>query len=209
MKNNYDRIARYYDPLSRLVFFRAQVNAQIALLQHIPANTRLLIVGGGTGWILEEIARIHPSGLLITYVEISGKMLALSRQRDVKANQVQFVQAAIADFNTTDRFDVILTAFLFDNFSSSAAKGVFKQLHQYLPVSGHWLFTDFYHSNKAGKFWQGWLLKAMYFFFRHISNVEAERLVDMEPLFKQAGYGILKTRFSYQGFIKSLVYIKR
>jgi ubiquinone/menaquinone biosynthesis C-methylase UbiE len=208
MKNNYDKIARYYDTLSRLVFFKAQLNAQIALLKDIPVDSSLLIVGGGTGWILEEIAKIHASGLTITYVEISEKMLDLSRKRDVKQNQVSFVQAAIADYVTEESFDVIMTAFLFDNFSGNAAVEVFEQLHRYLKTSGLWLFTDFYYTPKTGKFWQGWLLQTMYFFFRRISDVEADKLVDMEPLFKRAGYTIRKTQYTYQRFIKSLVYLK-
>jgi ubiquinone/menaquinone biosynthesis C-methylase UbiE len=208
MKNNYDKIARYYDTLSRLVFFRAQLNAQIALLKDIPVDSNLLIVGGGTGWILEEIAKIHASGLTITYVEISEKMLGLSRKRDVKQNHVRFVQAAIADYATEESFDVIITAFLFDNFSGDAAVAVFEQLHRYLKAFGLWLFTDFYYTQNTGKFWQGWLLQTMYFFFRRISDVEADKLVDMEPLFKRAGYTIRKTQYTYQRFIKSLVYLK-
>lgn len=208
MKNNYDKIAKYYDTLSRLVFFRAQVNAQIAVLKAIPANSKLLIVGGGTGWILEEIAKIHAEGLEITYVEISGKMLVLSKKRDVKQNQVNFVHAAIADFKTTETFDVVLTAFLFDNFSASAAIEVFEQLHQQLKTGAIWLFTDFYYAKQTGRFWQGWLLKMMYFFFRRISEVEADELVNMEPLFAKKGYTLLQTQLTYQRFIKSIVYLR-
>lgn len=208
MKNNYDKIAKYYDTLSRLVFFRAQVNAQIAVLKAIPANSKLLIVGGGTGWILEEIAKIHAQGLELTYVEISGEMLNLSKKRDVKQNQVSFVHAAIADFKTTETFDVVLTAFLFDNFSAGAAIEVFEQLHQQLKTGAIWLFTDFYYAKQTGTFWQGWLLKTMYFFFRHISEVEADELVNMEPVFAKKGYTLLQTQLTYQGFIKSIVYLK-
>ncbi|RZL54089.1 MAG: methyltransferase type 12, partial [Pedobacter sp.] len=75
MINNYDKIANQYDTLSRLVFFKSQVNAQINQLHNIPKDSSVLIVGGGTGWILEEIVKLHPSGIKIIYVEISAKML--------------------------------------------------------------------------------------------------------------------------------------
>jgi ubiquinone/menaquinone biosynthesis C-methylase UbiE len=57
MLNNYDRIARIYDKLSRMVFGKSIVRAQQSILPFITTPARMLIVGGGTGWILEEIAR--------------------------------------------------------------------------------------------------------------------------------------------------------
>ena len=98
MKNNYDRIARYYDTLSRLVFFRSQIKAQTDQLQVIPPGSRILIVGGGTGWILEEIAKVQASGLSITYVEISEEMLRLSKERGVKDIEVIFIHASAEGF---------------------------------------------------------------------------------------------------------------
>ncbi|WP_431293951.1 class I SAM-dependent methyltransferase [Pedobacter sp. P26] len=113
MNNNYDKIANHYDTLSRLVFFKSQVNAQVNQLQYIPKDSSVLIAGGGTGWILEEITKIYPSGLKIVYVEISAKMIALSQKREFKNNQVKFVNLGIEDFSTDTVFDVVLTPFLF------------------------------------------------------------------------------------------------
>ena len=75
MPNNYDAAAWFYDGLSRLVFGDALVRAQRFLVEHIAAESKLLIVGGGTGWILEEIALMQPASLKIINVEISEKMM--------------------------------------------------------------------------------------------------------------------------------------
>ena len=224
MRNNYDRIARYYDVLSRMVFFRAQLKAQIDQLHFIPANSSVLIVGGGTGWILEEIAKLHSFGLRITYVEISAKMLELSRKRNVRDNQVTFVHSPAEELsksipedhdqnraedlkqNAPATYDVILTAFLFDNFQQQTITKVFNLLDQSLNPSGFWLFSDFYHSE--GKKWQSYLLKAMYLFFKQISNIEARQLLSTEHCFHEQSYHILQTRFYYGKFIKSVVYQK-
>jgi hypothetical protein len=56
MLNNYDKIAGHYDTLSRLVFFKSQVNAQINQLRYIQENSHILIVGGGR--TLENLYRI-------------------------------------------------------------------------------------------------------------------------------------------------------
>lgn len=208
MQNNYDIIAPYYDLLSRMVFFRTQVKAQIDQLAIIPAYSNILIVGGGTGWILEELAKIHNSGLTITYVEISEKMLNLSKKRDVKENKVNYVHAPAEDFKTDVQYNVILTAFLFDNFGEDRIQRVFNQLNQMLRPNGYWLFCDFYYTETAGKKWQWYLLKTMYLFFNKISQVEAKSLINTEQLFESCHFAQIKTAYYYSGFIKAITYCK-
>ncbi|WP_442587875.1 class I SAM-dependent methyltransferase [Pedobacter sp. AW31-3R] len=206
MLNNYDKIANYYDVLSRMVFFKSQVNAQVRQLPYIPENSRVLIAGGGTGWILDEIAKVHPTGLHITYVEISSKMLSLSKKRKIGGNKVDFVRSSIEDFRHVEKYNVIITAFLFDNFLEPRIKLVFDQLHSHMAKNGIWLFTDFHDGQKDRKNWRFFLLKTMYLFFRNIAQVEARSLIQMESLFKQAGYTVLTEAYYYKRFIKSTVY---
>lgn len=208
MKNNYDKIAGSYDMLSRLVFFRTQLKAQIDQLHFIPAGSNILIAGGGTGWILEEIAKQHPAGLNITYVELSAKMLELSRKRDVKENKVTYIHAAAEDFHPEVKYDVILTAFFFDNFSAEGVKAVFNQFDLLLKKDGLWLFTDFYYAESSGKNWQWYLLKAMYLFFNRISKVEAKMLINTEKYFEEQLYLQLNSVYYYSGFIKAITYQK-
>jgi len=208
MNNNYDKIANHYDTLSRLVFFKSQVNAQVNQLQYIPKNSSILIVGGGTGWILEEIAKINPGGLKIVYVEISAKMLALSQKRDCKNNQVEFVNIGIEDFKTDVLFDVILTPFLFDNFVEKRAAKVFGQLNSYLKGGGQWFLVDFSLDKSNGNWWKWLLLRSMYSFFKLLGIVEANQLINMHRYFLNMGYQILEQRFYYRGFIKAMIYKK-
>lgn len=208
MQNNYDPIARYYDRLSRMVFFRAQVKAQTDQLRFIRKNSKILIAGGGTGWILEEIARKHAAGLEITYVEISEKMLELSKRREVKQNTVVFIHAAAEDFQTTESYDVVITAFLFDNFGTAQAEFLFSRFDQLLSPDGLWLFADFYYTAAAGKFWQKILLKLMYFFFKAVSNIQAGELFDTTGCFRLRSYQVVQSAFYYRRFIKAIVYRK-
>lgn len=208
MRNNYDKLAWIYDPLSRLVFFKSQVNAQISLLPFINANSKILIAGGGTGWILESIGNIHTSGLSITYVELSKKMMTLSQKRNYKNNQVLFVQQAMEDYILTDMYDVIITAFFFDNFKETKAKSIFYQLNNNLNKNGIWLYSDFFLNKKFEKKWQIFILKTMYFFFKIVTRIEAEELVPMEPVFEKTGYKNIFETYRYGKFIKSIVFNK-
>ncbi|XZF14510.1 class I SAM-dependent methyltransferase [Chitinophagaceae bacterium MMS25-I14] len=206
--NNYDRIAKLYDRLSYLVFGRAQKRAQIELLQYIPAGSSVLIAGGGTGWVLEEIAERHSAGLDITYVEISQKMIELSRRRNIAENTVRFINEPIENVTNPGTFDVVITAFLFDNFSPERVSAVFSQLHSWVKPGGRWLFTDFNGEEARHHYWQRLMLSMMYFFFRVVCSVEAKHLVNMKPFFTDAGYVQCSHTETYGKFIFSVVYRK-
>ena len=208
MTNNYDSAAWFYDALSRLIFGNSIKNIQIALLAHIPANAKILIVGGGTGWILEEINKVHPTGLEITYVEISSKMLQLSKNRKLADNVIHFVNIPIERFKEETQFDIIFTAFLFDNFGPEKIKSNFLKLHQYLKPGGLWLFADFYIGNKGNRFWQKILLKAMLTFFQILCSVQAKTLISVAPLFEKNKYKKINAYTQFQQFIKAVVYQK-
>jgi len=206
--NNYDKVARQYDWLSKVVFYRSLENAQVSLLKYIPAGSHILIVGGGTGWILERLSRLHNKGLSITYVEISGNMIHLSQRRDIKENTVQFVHLPVEEFIPDRDYDVIITPFLFDNFAPERAQPVFWQLHYALKKGGLWLFADFYYDKEKSRWWHKLLLKTMYSFFRLLCNVEAKSLFNMSLCFGQGKYEVLHKRFFYFGFIQSIAYRK-
>ena len=208
MPNNYDNIAGSYDAISRLVFRKSIVRSQQALLPYVKTPSRILIVGGGTGWILEELSKVHARGLSITYVEISKNMIGLAQKRNWHQNKVSFVHAAIEDYNTELKFDVIMTPFLFDNFGKERAETVFNLLDKLSLPGGLWLFTDFHVEKNASGIWQSALLKMMYWFFRTICHVEADKLPDLKAQFSAARYACIYKSMHFSGFIQSLVFRK-
>jgi ubiquinone/menaquinone biosynthesis C-methylase UbiE len=208
MNNNYDPIASHYDRLSRIIFRRNLILSQTCLLQHIPSNSSILIVGGGTGWILSELAKTHTSGLRITYVEISEKMINLAKKHNTGKNSIEFVNLAIEDYDTNQTFDIIITAFLFDNFGEEKVKLVFDKLSQLLTVHGKWLFADFHIDEKKSHWWQRVLLKAMLYFFRVICHIESRHLVPVKTLFAQNKFRGMYVYQRMYGFIKSYVYVR-
>jgi len=205
MAANYNNSAWFYDSLAGLVYGRALINAQIYLLQFVPENADILIVGGGTGRILEELTHLHPSGLTITYVEVSANMMALSRKRNAGANQVNFITEAIENVALTIGFDVIITPFLFDNFTEQTLQKVFKHLHPQLKPGGLWLNTDF---QLTGKWWQNVLLKTMFAFFKLICHIEASALPEIDSKFARNNYSVIAQKTFFRDFITSTAYRK-
>ncbi|MDQ6477507.1 class I SAM-dependent methyltransferase [Dyadobacter sp. LHD-138] len=205
---DFNAVARPYDFMSRLVFGNALIESQVSLLEHIPANSRILIAGGGTGWILEAIAKIHTSGLEITYVEVASSMITLSKRRNPGQNKVFFVHQPIESYQTDQLFDVIITPFLFDLFLKNKVQTLFYRLDNQLKTGGLWLYTDFIPEKYQTRLWQKMLLKAMYLFFGIISKVDARALTDMDPYFEK-GYGTVIENWFYGKFIRSNIYQKQ
>jgi ubiquinone/menaquinone biosynthesis C-methylase UbiE len=205
MPANYNNSAWFYDRLSRLVYGSALIDAQVYLLQFIPANSTVLIVGGGTGRILEEITKICPSGLKITYVEVAEKMMMLSKKRDTGQNEVVFINDAIENVSPAIGFNLIITPFLFDNFTEQTLHKVFAHIHSMLESDGLWLNSDF---QLSGKWWQKALLKTMFLFFRAICNIEASKLPDIKKQFVEYDYKAIEHKTFFGGFIISSLYTK-
>jgi len=172
-------------------------------LQYIPQGSSVIIIGGGTGWILEEITKLHPSGLKITYVEASEKMMAKSFKRFSGNNKITYVNRPVERMVNTNRYDTVITPFLLDNFSEQTLASVFSHINTLTKPGGLWLNSDFQFT---GKWWQKVLLKFMVIFFRAVCNIEAEGLPDIEKQFLRHGYKPIAQKTFYSNFVASNVY---
>ena len=204
--NNFNAIAPFYDRLCRLVFGDKIRVAQAEAVRYMPPNSKVLIVGGGTGWILDEISRIHPSGIKITYIEKSDQMIALARNRQVGGDEVQFLQTAIEDIRLDqDSYDVVVTPFILDCLSEPVLGTVFKKLDSCLRPGGLWLYTDFALTPES-RFWQQVTLKVMYLFFRLTSSIGAHKLTPVSGYF--ARFQVVAEKQFMSGFISVQVFRK-
>ena len=62
----FDRVAWFYDGLALLVFGSAQRAAQRAALRGLTlGRPHVLILGGGTGWVLGEVLRRVPAATVL------------------------------------------------------------------------------------------------------------------------------------------------
>lgn len=205
MAANYHNSAWFYDRLARLVYGRALINTQLYLLHYIEPGSNVLIVGGGTGWILEELTKIHPSGLRVTYVEVAEAMMALSQKRETGSNRVVYINNAVENVDLAPDFDVVITPFLFDNFTEQTFQTVFTHIHHLLKPDGLWLNADF---QLTGKWWQQLLLKSMFIFFKAICGIEARKLPGIESYFAANNYQVISEKTFFGDFIMAKVYRK-
>ena len=210
--SGFDNVAPFYDSLSRLVFGSALRQAQLEHLPAIPAGARVLLIGGGTGWLLEELLRLRP-GSYVTYLEASPKMLQLARER---LFQNSWMTDAAVTFRLGNEdalrrdeiFDVILTPFLLDLFPGQRLRHLTDRLHAALAPGGLWLFSDFWPVHSPAPLWQLLLLKAMYTFFGQLSGVQATSLPDFRQHFDRLQLQELEATTFYKGMIQAKLYRK-
>lgn len=206
---SFQRIAPVYDILARMVFGNSIDAAQKVYLHLLPKKSSILIVGGGSGRILPELISLC-APFKITYVEASSNMLRLAK-KNVRPQweqqlDIQFIHGTEEDIPKTDRYDVLMTFFLFDLFGSEEATQLAVRLANFLKPSGYWLIADFQPNSK--KRWKQMLLNSMYFFFRLVSQLKNNSLPDYQKIIQDLHFYPVHKKFFYRKFIVSIMYRK-
>lgn len=206
MANNFNLIAPVYDALAYAVFGRKQIDAKLAFLNLIPAGSHVLIVGGGTGNILNELLSTHET-IHVDFLEPSRRMIAVAKKNLDRRfeSRVAFVEGSHSDLATDARYDVVTSFFLLDMFRQHDALVVAQRLRAALKPDGLWLYADFRNTDKA---LHRFLLWSMYRFFKVTVNISANRLPDADAIFRTLGLCLREEKLSMNGFIASRVYTR-
>jgi tRNA (cmo5U34)-methyltransferase len=208
---DFGRVARVYDGLASLVFGRAQRQAQLAALRAgLPLAgpaPRVLVLGGGPGWVLTELLRQCPTAQVL-YLETSAAMLAqaqarLARRTPEKRPQVEFRQGSERDLHPQEQFDALVTFFVLDCFTLEDFPGAMARLQAARRPGAPWLVADF---RPPRCWWQRVLLRAMYLFFGAAVGLRARQLPPwLGTLAEICDTSIYQSDF-YSGFITSQVW---
>src|SRR5688572_26928794 len=113
--NGFNRIARYYDVLKRLVFGNAIRNSEIAFLECLTPGGNVLILGGGSGEILGPLFQVNP-GCRVWFVEASSRMIskAVYNLPEASRGNVCFIHGTEGSLPPNVVFDGIITNFFLD-----------------------------------------------------------------------------------------------
>lgn len=201
---NFDLLAPLYDFLAFLVYGRSIKGVQKALIKKISPGKKVLLVGGGTGWLIRELyEQVPPSDLF--YVDASAKMIQMSRKVLKKLDpsfqqKVNLIQDQFENLVLPTDFDVVICFFFFDLFEKEAFAAVFDQLDNCLKKGGSFLVADFFIGK--GKNWQRLLVRAMYAFFRVFSQLKNRSLPPVQMAFEEKTYRLIFQKSYFKGFIK-------
>ncbi|MEM7371279.1 MAG: class I SAM-dependent methyltransferase [Bacteroidota bacterium] len=208
-RSGFDWIAPIYDKLAGAVFGDALQRARGHFLSHIRTGDQVLIIGGGTGWILPEVLnRVGEKGQIL-YVEISAGMVQKSSQRILthpNRDIVQFLQGTVQAIPVSRKFDRIITHFFLDLFTEQELEEVFECVYQRLRTRGRWLIADFAVPDNTWKLPSMLLLTIMYWFFRICCGISGKRIQDFRALFNKREMPLLDEQLFWKGLITSRVY---
>ena len=212
----FDRISPVYDLLARLTFGGAIQRAQRRLLDELPQAPRVLLLGGGSGWLLSELCRRAP-GAEVVSIDASLAMNRSAARRLERLRRQGFTPRvtlltashAILDippWSELPPFDLLITPFFLDIFSPEELPDLMRALSARLTPEGCWLFADFCPPLRG---WRAGILWVMYRFFRIVARLENQALGDFPACFRQLGFSAERAERLGAGMILSASWRRR
>ena len=181
-KNNFNSVAWCYDFLSSIVFGNKIRKSQIILLNQLKNNDRVLIIGGGTGWIINELFKLKKT-VTIDYLEISKAMLSKAKSitplyPDVVVDFIHGDENSIGEMAV---YDIVIACYFFDQFQPIRLEYIISKLVGALKLGGKLLVADFNLSSKSPTNHKV-LVKIMYLFFHITCRIEVKRLIKFQEV---------------------------
>jgi ubiquinone/menaquinone biosynthesis C-methylase UbiE len=199
--NQFNKIAVVYDVLASIFFGRSIRKAQQCFLRELPHAGNILILGGGSGWILNAVMKTSPH-CSVWYVEASDVMISKAKKYLSMTGNIHFIHGTENSLSPDVKYDGVITNFYLDLFSHSSLSRALNQIHGVTNKECTWLVTDFVNNS----WWQQCLLWLMYRFFRITCQIEANSLPQWEEELNRLGLDQTQCRSFYGGFICSSVY---
>lgn len=206
---NCDRLARAYRWMEYAVFGTTLERCRCGHLHELQNPRRALVLGDGDGRFTARLAERYPN-LQIDYLDISGNMIALARERIGRANAaaIERIRFHQCDARTaaleSKSYDLIAAHFFFDFFSHADVENMISRLSVLAAPEAAWLVSDFeLPPNRWAILWARPLLRTMYLFFRFTISLENQQLSDWRTPLRDCGFAAHKVLRWRAGFIVS------
>lgn len=185
-------MAHIYDGLARLVFGKSWQKVQNSPFHYIQeSDQNILIAGGGSGKLLSGL-----DDKKITYIELSSEMIKKAKSIQT-TSIVNFIEADFLNWESNERFDVIIFPFFLDCFLESDLKKVLQKTTSMVGRNGKLIVTDFQKASPL----KYWLVRLMYGFFRFTTGLKVNRLLDLRTQLKTVGFKEQELKDFYGGWI--------
>ncbi len=203
--NQYDYIARIYDPLAKLVLGKAYSESKHQYLEQIKEGDKVLYLGGGTGGNLAEMAnRVGTSGS-VCFVEASKVMMDLAWKKVPPEIRDRVVWMYENDFEwlPKEKFDVVVTQYFLDILPDKEIQNLFQEIEERTKDSSLWIFSDLFETREKKR-----LLSLMIGFFNWVSNNPRKSLPDYFQYFESSGWEVKSQSEFEDGWIKCILFSK-
>jgi SAM-dependent methyltransferase len=195
---NCDGIARWYRWLEYAGFGRALERRREAFLSDVSDARRVLAMGDGDGRALVALVAAAPRAC-VDYIDVSPRMLELARIRVGTERVAYRNEDARAAQLPAAEYDLIVTHFFLDCFDETELEPLIQRLASAATPGARWLISEFRGN--------GWLVRALYLFFRIATGLRTRHLVDHHPLLKRSGFRLLCCKNTWQGLLASELWV--
>lgn len=213
IKRGFDLLSPFYDPLSFIFFGRSLWRSQAYFLPRLERSKNVLIIGGGTGRILEELLRLDTASKYY-YLDLSKKMIKRAEERikkrfPDKTACLTFHEGDISKLPADNSFDVVITPYVLDCVAEDELLAEMREIDARLERGGKWLFTDFQYSERPlTETISKALVKILYLFFRICCSVTNKSLPAFEEAFTLLGYQKADEKYFLGGMTVTRIYLK-
>lgn len=211
---NFDPVAPIYDRLAKGIFGPSIQSIQTDLLSDLPLLSEILILGGGSGWIIDSLRSYKPYKRLV-FIEDSQKMLSLAHARlSHMSFPKEFQDRTLLLFGrenylfSSQKFSVLITPFFLDLFSEKELPAVYEAIENHLYPGALWLVVDFARGKNNGNPLFGVILRGMYLFFRWTCGLRNQKLPDIQSFVINQGFTLEKEAHRWGGFMRAQLYRK-
>ncbi len=197
MKNDFNKVAGFYDLIQQIAFGNTLVKAAAYFLNKLEKNSRVLILGGGTGKILNYVGE----DIEVDYLDLSKRMI--SQASAYRSEKIVFIRGDFLEMQLSGPYDTVICPFFLDVFCQDNLETVLSKILMLLRPNGRLVVSDFRHTGKKR---DRILIFLMYLFFRVFSHLESRNLPSIHSTILKNGFRLEDRRFFRKGLIFSHIY---
>lgn len=174
------------------------------MLKGLKPNQKVLVLGGGTGELLEELSRLNIP-LEVEYVELSLNMLHKSEKRSVGDQlNINFIHQSFLEFTPSEKYDVIIANFFLDVFDENDLRIAIDKIQGLVKEEGKLIVTDF--QKESISMYHQIVLWLMHRFFGMFSKLPNKTVLPIKRRLVEGGFVIVEAKEFLSGFVFSNVY---
>lgn len=204
----FNMVAPFYDFIVFLVFGKTFARLQREVFSFLTQKKHCLIVGGGSGEIL-ELAINAELAKQFFYADLSDRMLLKAKKRAAKyaTTSVEF-SSDWKDWQHK-RFDYIILPFVLDCYQQHEVSEMIQDFKKCLSHDGRILLFDFNQEQNFGyqpSFFKDAFIKLLYWFFKLTAGFESDQLPPFNLIFQAQGFKTETRITAYNEWIQGVVF---
>jgi len=209
---NFDKVIPVYDFFKTVLLFGSIQRCQYHHLPFLKESKNLLVIGGGTGKIIEKIHECCNLETML-YVDSSAKMVQEAK-RFSKAkvtriyDRIDFQTADVLSLSGNCEFDAIIAPFVLDCFTDEQLDLLGSILQTWLAPGGLFLFSDFHESrgSMTSRIFSRSITRPLYFTLNALCGLNISRLPDFDQCFHKLPLDVLQESSFFSGVLMSKVF---